>query len=241
MRKTCKILFFQLLVIFMLMFIFQPILAYATKVERDNFTPNDEKIPLLSNTISKDERDDIVSDNTNKHKQLEIDSNAESFDISALFFFQGGVGLTFMRLSTTQSNQINATVVPTVSASIGYNQLFRFGYISSGIKIMIAYELGLAPSGNSTVVYKSNSAYGIIYVGYGRFLPYLGAGYTIMDTGQSFSTSLAADNRFSGNDFSFITGLGVNIDKHSGIDVSLRFHRLLGNYPNIFASYEFRF
>lgn len=242
MQKICKILFFQLLAMFMAMSIFQSVIALETRTSRHSFTPNDEKLPLSSSISSKEEREDSTPESPNKHNQIESNSNKESFEVSALFFFQGGLGFVFNQLPTSLSNQINTIFIPTASLSIGYNQLFRFGAFSSGIRIMIAYELGLAPSSGSTVVYRSNSAYGIIYLGYGRFLPYIGGGYAVADIGESFyKRFFVSSDKNSSKGGSAITGLVFNIDKHSSVDISFRFYLFRGNYPNIFASYEFRF
>ncbi|RDU71348.1 hypothetical protein CQA66_06660 [Helicobacter aurati] len=205
---------------------------HAPKQQRNEFSRNNEIIDPLPN---------IFSENTVSLDNQRPDSQQDLFQTNALFFFQAGFGVGLQGFETSADGIVQVRIIPTIAVALGYNQYFHINEISFGLKFMVSYELGLFPSGENTLVYKSGGAYAVIYAGFRQILPYLGLGYDILESGKTFLPAFDASTRSFEQGHSYLYGAVFTFDKNHGIDLSFRHSKFYNFFPRILVNYEFRF
>ncbi len=157
------------------------------------------------------------------------------------FYLQAGAGFAFNKKLAERDSTISEGVLPNFTLALGYNQHFNIFGVSMGFKLQVGYEMGLRTLDVNTEVYKVGGGFLNAYVGYWRIMLYGGAGYEIMERGQSFSPILSPTGRNSSYGPAYDCGLIVVFSKHNALDISMRFSKVYDFAPRILFNYEFRF
>ncbi|RDU65901.1 hypothetical protein CQA53_05515 [Helicobacter didelphidarum] len=164
------------------------------------------------------------------------------FEVPVPFFYvQAGIGMTFTSKLARIDPTITSDILPTFGIALGFNQQFNLPNVYAGIKLQINYEVALHSLGENTRFYKNSGLQFTGYIGFYRFLPYVGFVYEIMEGGKTILPSFNLDGRYTSYGPGVVWGLNVVFTKHNAIDLSVRHSQIYEFQPRVILNYELRF